>query len=111
MTLYLCAHKCRGEPTFSICEKGFFDGDEDDEFYVETVGGHRVHPYWVRELDWIVDWEMARIHDSAVPEMPTDARDCFKPSTSKEEKKGPSQLLARLGLLKKPEPIRRRSVT
>lgn len=73
MTLYLIAHKVRGEPAFDVAEQ-MKVGSET--WWVVPTSGHRAYPYWYAAFSQI-DWEMFRINGNAVPPMPEGLPDHY----------------------------------
>jgi hypothetical protein len=135
--LFLIAHKVRGQPAFDIAERhpcavchadpnvvDFIVPTTEDCHECEGLGywwnipttGHRAYPYWDHDLDSLgVDLsypgepEFERVM-STIPPMPPSLRDHYEVTTTKAEKAkpSPSALLAKLGLGKAKEPIKRR---
>lgn len=127
---YLIAHKVRGEPAFDIAERmrcpkcngtGNDDCIECDDFgywWILLTCGYRAYPYWSISLDCLMhdtketfeQIDPARTLDE-VPEMPDDLPDLFACNDHNhkiiDDGAGKS-LLARLGLLRKVEPLKRR---
>lgn len=67
---YICAHKCRGELTFSVCCLV-------KDMYITTCTGHRVHPFWVMPLNQLtVEPNYPSIIEAAGP-MPEGLPDMF----------------------------------
>lgn len=113
MTLYLIAHKVRGEPAFDIAlrfdavpdrydEKGrvlpymdIFDDEEGAPWWVVPTSGRRAYPYW-----WCEMWKLGYVlkPDGSVPSliqpMPTPWPDHYPPEPS------PQNWAERLGLIK-----------
>lgn len=101
-TLYLIAHKVRGQPAFDVAVQMEMD---DEVWWIVSTSGHRAYPYWhcsVNELfayknvgdppaDWPDHyWQPGQTSDLVIP-----------------ENVGHS-LLERLGMTMKKEPIGRR---
>ncbi len=81
-TLYLIAHKVRGEPAFDVaqhmtCPKCNATDDHCTacdgvgHWWIIPTSGHRAYPYWHDDLTWYMD-EMVQ-----VPEMPPSLRDHY----------------------------------
>lgn len=115
-TQYLIAHKVRGEPAFDVAEAMecplCVDGVRDGEFQCNecdgegiwwiTNYGHRAYPYSVRPLEPIED----------IGPMPIDLPEHFEVSAAPKGKGSGTKgrdLLEMLGLVKKQEPMTRRS--
>lgn len=106
MTLYLILHKVRGLPAFDIADRCDEMGTEDDPgpWWIVPTSGHRAYPYRSWALDNLVDVSDINKHGfhdtpATFDFIPIDWPDHYatgeaKPST------GPSELLARLGLVK-----------
>lgn len=94
--LFLIAHKVRGEPTFDIAIRLELADEDGDDMWIIPTSGHRAFPYFAEPLDLMVDWEMARIHDREVGEMPADLPDHYPPRAEPTTPK--VNLLAELGL-------------
>lgn len=105
-TLYLIAHKVRGQPAFDIAHR-LQVGDE--EGWIIPTSGHRAYPYWYERLAGILRLHRHEWEEHLVGPMPPDWPDHYAarsaPSTSKPD---PRSLLASLGLLKPAAPINRR---
>lgn len=104
-TLYLIAHKVRGQPAFDIAQR-LQIGDE--EGWIIPTSGHRAYPSDYFQLDWARDGnDQVIIEHLALPDAdwpdhyPTRA-DSTRISTS-----APHDLLTSLGLLKPQPPLRR----
>lgn len=120
--LFLIAHKVRNEPAFDIaihmeCPhcNGIALGDYGEPawchecdglgyWWIIPTSGHRAFPYWNSSLNSAVDWEMQRINDNPMIEMPVDLRDHY--TTTREATKS---LVDMLGIKpKKLPPLVRR---
>lgn len=123
--LYLVAHKVRGEAAFDVAtqiecaecagqgeigshpDKPMFACSECDGtglWWIIPTSGHRAYPWWHRALNWLIDWEMVRIHHGEVPPMPPDLSDHYATRAEPE-----FDLTAALGIKSKPQPpIKRR---
>lgn len=69
MTLYLIAHKVRGEPAFDVAEQ-MEVGSET--WWVVPTSGHRAYPYWYGDLD-----ERFYFGPDGLPPMPADLPDHY----------------------------------
>jgi hypothetical protein len=131
--LFLIAHKVRGEPAFDIAEhmtcpkcegdgklsNGIIDITGDDgcidctqcdgqgHWWIIPTSGHRAFPYWNSSLNAAVDWEMQRINNNPMIDMPPSLRDHYT-----TEREAATDLIKVLGLIHKPlaplAPIKRR---
>lgn len=112
-TLYLIAHKVRGQPAFDIAIQMPMD---DEIWWIIPTSGHRAYPYWnialndLRYEDGIGYTEMwCRIN----PDMPSPWPDHYwQPGQTSDldipETPEGTGLLQALGLRKPVEPLRRR---
>lgn len=51
MSLYLIAHKVRGQPAFDIAEKMDMPAALGGPWWIIPTSGHRAYPYWHCEIE------------------------------------------------------------
>jgi len=114
MEQFLIAHKVRGEPAFDIAIN--IGNEEDGDMWIIPTSGHRAYPYWKVEVDALLVDQTASVHPFVIhllPSlMPPDLPDHYEVSAAPKGKgSGTSgrDLLAKLGLAKPLEPLKRRS--
>lgn len=127
---FLIAHKVRGEAAFDIAIQqecvicvGHGGGcDECDglgHWWICSTSGHRAYPYWHHVLQYeereagnfiYFDDDPAVISWWQVPDMPDNCPDHYRVNASPRAKVAEAgrSLLAKLGLAKPTQPIRRR---
>lgn len=103
-TLYLIAHKVRGKAAFDIAIQMTVEDCPDEVFWIIPTSGHRAYPWWHHELDmgFAIDDILAELP------MPADLPDHYARDYVPRDDDTPSSLLAKLGLSRPAEPLRRR---
>ena len=123
MSLYLIAHKVRGEPAFDVAQKmicphcdnfnevGCAECDHEGHWWIIPTSGHRAYPFWDILLDSIeFEGDGNYCLSTELTEMPTELRDHYESPHHKVPEattKSSGSLLSRLGLAK-PTKIERR---
>lgn len=76
MTLYLIAHKVRGEPAFDIATKMEM---ADGPWWIIPTSGHRAYPFWHEPLDSVLHhgWEHGYL-GQIFKNPPADLRDHYE---------------------------------
>jgi hypothetical protein len=99
---FLIAHKVRGESAFDIAERCMIG---DEEAWIISTSGHRAYPYWTHSLNGLCE---EFIISDMLEDMPEGHPDHYPTNPTKPPPRTGGNLLARLGLVVKPEPIKRR---
>lgn len=111
-TLYLIAHKVRGEAAFDIAIQMTVENYPDEVFWIIPTSGHRAYPYWHMELGMVGREAFALYTEEnpfrGLPPMPSDLPDHYARDYVPRDDDTPSSLLAKLGLSRPAEPLRRR---
>lgn len=123
MSLYLIAHKVRGNPAFDIAER--MDMGDDEVWWIITTSGHRAYPYWELSFEslgvhvlpdgnWGWGYNDSDGSYKGLVSYPQDDHPDHYPgrtipiTLNPDDAKQANDLLNRLGLLKPKEPIKRR---
>lgn len=110
-TLYLIAHKVRGQPAFDIAERIEIESDEADNdiTWIVSTSGHRAYPYWTKPLAEGIDKdELACVLGLTIPSTIPDHYRTAADNRRVDVGQRGRDLLSSLGLLKPSEPIKRR---
>lgn len=119
--LYLIAHSVRGEPAFDIALRCEDMGTPNDEgpWWIIPTSGHRAYPIWQCELKQLltaahISQDTGYLHHCLTTKM-ADAIDHYWHSGHDEiqrryDAEEGRPLLEKLGLIKPPTPINRRSL-
>jgi len=124
MSLYLIAHKVRGEPAFDVAQKmicphcdnfnevGCAECDHEGHWWIIPTSGHRAYPYDHTLLDDLKvfcsgDYDHYPINPGPIPAELRDHYESPHHKVSEAESKSSGSLLSRLGLAK-PTKIERR---
>lgn len=104
MSLFLIAHKVRGEAAFDIAQRCDDMGTPDDPgpWWIIPTSGHRAYPYWHEPLQTI-EGDLGQDYlESILSMIPADLPDHYPAPRAHEPapKINPRRLLETLGLAK-----------
>lgn len=113
MSLYLIAHKVRGEPAFDVAIQADMGTESDPgPWWIIPTSGHRAYPYWHIAVDKLLctSSRSPRPYPIDLPDIPANLPDHYAHVSARHEpapRINPKQLLEKLGL-RKPLGITRR---